>query len=359
MFRWGVIGSGYAARKFVLGLRQSRDCGVTLVYSRTPGNAAAFARDLGVPTVEADFGRAVRSNDVDAFYVATPPTAHCAQALACLAAGKPVLIEKPIAATLADAEAIAEAARASGVFCMEGLWTRFLPLAAQARRFIAEGAIGTPRSLAASFGASNRPDPDDNQFRADLGGGALLHRGIYALSFALDLIGPAEVAAAAATIGQTGVDEDCAIVLRHAAGVLSTIRASLSAPLPNDLTVEGTHGLLRVGAPIYRPFRLEVMRTAPAGRIARGNRHVEALREGAVAQSLQQRLHRFRGRGRAAAVPYAGNGYHYEADEVRRCVETGLAESERMKLAESVAMARLIEAAHSIWSANPAGASRP
>jgi predicted dehydrogenase len=331
---------------------------VTLVYSRTPGNAAAFGRDFGVPAVETDFDRAVRSNDIDAFYVATPPTAHRREALACLAAGKPVLIEKPIAASLADAEAIAEAARASGVFCMEGLWTRFLPLAARARQLIAKGAIGTPRSLAASFGASNRPDAEDNQFRADLGGGALLHRGIYALSFALDLLGPAEVAAAAATIGATGVDEDCSVVLRHERGALSTIRASLSAPLPNDLTVEGTHGLLRVGAPIYRPFRLEVARTAPAGRVAHGNRRIEALRESGLAQSLQQRLHRFRGGVRAATAPYAGNGYHYEADEVRRCIETGRAESELMPLTESLAMARLIERARLTWSAKPVVAAR-
>src|SRR6201999_3813029 len=110
------------------------------------------------------------------------PTAHRVQALACLEAGKPVLIEKPFAASQADATAIADTARACGVFCMEGIWTGFLPAAIRLRALIHEGAIGTPRSLSGSFGASNIADEGDNQFRPELGGGALPHRGVSAVS---------------------------------------------------------------------------------------------------------------------------------------------------------------------------------
>lgn len=344
MFRWGVIGSGFAARKFVLGLAHAKDMQAVLVYSRTEGNARAFAADFRVPEVALSLDEAAGSASVDAFYIATPPSEHRPQALACLAAGKPVLIEKPLGATRADAEAIAAEAKARGVFCMEAMWTRFLPGAERARKLIAEGAVGEARSLAASFGASNTPSEADNQFRAELGGGALLHRGCYGLAFAIDLLGPAELAASAGRLGATGVDEDCAVVLRHESGALSTVRASLRAPLPNDLTVEGTHGLLRLSAPFFRPYRLELAKTAPVGRGARGNRLVERLRETGLAQHVQQRLAPLR-RPSAIAARFAGNAYQYQAEEVARCVATGLAESALMPLDQSVRVAELIEEA--------------
>jgi predicted dehydrogenase len=351
LFRWGVIGSGFVARKFVLGLHQSEDGKPTLVYSRNVDNAKRFAKDFGVAEIAGELEEAARSSSVDAFYIATPPSAHREQALACLAQGKPVLIEKPFAATKVDTEAIAGAAKQHGVFCMEGMWTRFLPLAERLRAAIGEGAIGTPRSLSGSFGASNTPDETDNQFSADLGGGALLHRGVYVLAFALDLLGPARFAAGAATIGETGVDEDCSVILRHVNGALTTLRASLRAPLPNDLTIEGTRGRIHVLAPIYRPFRMTVTKTKPSGRARRGNRLIERLRESGFAQSAQQRLAGLNaGGGKAAHGSYAGNGYHYEADEVARCVRKGLTQSEIMPLEQSVRMAALMEEARASWS---------
>ena len=354
MFRWGIIGSGFVARKFVLGLRSSDGGTAALVCSRTEANARAFARDFGVANVRTSVEEAARSSDVDAFYIASPPSAHRDHAIACLSAGKAVLVEKPFAASRSDAEAIAAAARSAGVFCMEGMWTRFLPLVGELRASIRNGAIGAPRSLCGSFGASNRADPTDNQFNPDLGGGALLHRGIYPLAMAFDLLGEGSLAGAAARRGPTGVDEDCVLALRHQGGALSTVRASLRAALANDLTVEGTHGARHVHAPIFRPFRFTLTKTTPTSRSRSGNLSLEKVREGAFAQAAQQRLAglaaRLRPGGRRTVTrTYTGNGYHYEADEVMRCVRRGATESELMSLAQSVAMATLIDQARALW----------
>jgi predicted dehydrogenase len=301
---------------------------------------------------------AARSSDVDAFYIATPPSAHREQAIACLSAGKAVLVEKPFAASYGDAEAMASAARSLGVFCMEGMWTRFLPLLQELRAKMRDGAIGSPRSLCGSFGASNLPNPSESLFNPDLGGGALLHRGIYPLAMAFDLLGDAELAAAAARRGATGVDEDCVLALRHRGGALSTVRASLRATLANDLTIEGAHGAIHVHAPIFRPFRMTLTKTRPTGRSGTGNLSLEKFREGGLAQGAQQRF-----RGLAATLrpggrrtvtrAYAGNGYHYEADEVMRCVQRGAKESALMPLAQSVAIAALIDQARALWADQP------
>jgi predicted dehydrogenase len=267
-----------------------------------------------------------------------------------------VLVEKPFAASLGDAEAMVAAARPSGVFCMEGMWTRFLPLVEELRAKIRDGAIGTPHSLCGSFGASNLPNPSESLFNPALGGGALRHRGIYPLAMAIDLLGEGELLAAAARSGLTGVDEDCVLVLRHRGGALSTVRASLRAPLPNDLTIEGDHGAIHVNAPIFRPFRLTLSKTRATSRPRSGNLILERFREGALAQAAQQRLWGLAGRvrrpgGRRIVMrTYAGNGYHYEADEVMRCVRQGAKESLLMPLAQSLAMAALIEQAQAYWA---------
>lgn len=357
MFHWGIIGTGYVARKFVLGLRQSDGGAATLVYSRTEASARAFARDFGVANVAPDLETAVRSEAVDAFYIATPPPAHRDQAIACLSAGKAALVEKPFALSCADAEAMVEAARSSGVFCMEGMWTRYLPLLADLRAMVRSGAIGTPRSLSGSFGKANVPDPAETLFNPRLGGGALLHRGIYPLAMAIDLLGSAELVASAATWGETGVDEDCVLVLRHDGGALSTLRASLRTPLATDLTIEGTHGYIHVATPIFRPFRLTLTKAKPASRVDSGNAHVEAVREGTLVQTAQQRM---RGlvdllRRRATYTLtriYGGNGYHYEADEVMRCVRQGATESDVMPLSQSVEMVTLMDQARASWTAS-------
>jgi hypothetical protein len=102
MFRWGIIGAGYVARKFVLGLRSSDEAMPALVCSR-PRLMRARSRGTSASRRLVSVEDAVRLSDVDAFYIATPPSAHRDQTIVCLSAGKPVLVEKPFAASLGDA----------------------------------------------------------------------------------------------------------------------------------------------------------------------------------------------------------------------------------------------------------------
>lgn len=356
-FRWGIVGTGYVARKFVLGLRQSGGGTAQGVHSRTRANAASFARGLGIPHVMDSVAELAGRADIDAIYIATPPTAHLAQALDCIAAGKPVLIEKPIAASAAEARQIAEAARAAGVFCMEGLWTRFMPLTTKLAETVANGRLGEIRSFEGSFGSAEIPDPKRNLFNPALGGGALLHRGLYPLSMALHLFGPVSQIETMARIGDTGVDEESQLLLRHDSGTISFIAASLRTRLPNDMRLAGTSGSIHVDTPVYRPFRLRRTKTRPGKGESTKVPRFSALREGDLVQGLQQRLYGLVGmlrgtRGRAEPAWYAGNGYGYEAAEVARCVAEGLTESPRMPLSDSIAALAVIDTARASWAAS-------
>ena len=168
-FRWGVIGTGPVSRKFVLGLRRLGGVSVTRVASGRRRNAEAFARAFSIPGVAADAEELAGCTDVDAVYIATPPTLHAAHALPCMAAGKAVLVEKPFAVSSADAEAMAAASAHDGVFCMEGMWTCFLPLLDEVRTRLAAGAIGAVRSFSGSFCAPEEPDAGRNSLPSGRG----------------------------------------------------------------------------------------------------------------------------------------------------------------------------------------------
>lgn len=350
-FRWAVLGTGQVARKFVLGLRATGAMDAVLVASRSRERARAFARELRIPTVADDYASAANHATVDGCYIATPPALHLDHALLCLQAGKPTLIEKPLAGSAEDARKIAAAAASADVFCMEAMWTRFLPLVRELKSMVDQGQIGQPRLAWGSFAVNTDLTAKQAVARPELGGGALLHRGIYPLSLASHLLGPIDQATGQTRSGPTGVDEDVIVSAGHRGGALSASISSLRADAMNDLVVAGSEASIHVAAPIYRPSVLTISRGAPRGDGTPSGGWTERLKEGALLQGAKQRfdalpvdLARLISRDRRRVVRrYTGNGYHYEAEEVLRCVRSGRSESEIMPLAESVHLIQTIE----------------
>jgi predicted dehydrogenase len=348
-FGWGIVGAGAVARKFVLGLRASAGGRAVAVCSRTEASARGLASTLGVPKVHATLDALLADPAVQAVYIASPPAAHAQQALAAIVAKKPVLVEKPFATTAADAERVAEAARQAGVFCMEAMWTRFLPALRAARELIASGALGELRLATGSFGLAEQVDRQNHHFLPEQGGGALLDRGVYPLSLAHHLLGAPRAIQAAAWRGETGVDEEITATLTHASGAITTLQASLRTDLPNELLIAGTQATLRIEGPIFRPFRLHLAPTSPRAYGKGGPSKAEGFKESGGFHQALQRLsglrHRVQGRHvRSSLHAYAGNGYHHQADDLMEAVRAGRRESAVMPLADSVAVLRSIEA---------------
>lgn len=351
-FRWAVIGTGAVSAKFVHGLAALEGrASVRRVLARRAESARAFATAFALP--EARAGVTPEALDgVDAVYVASPVSDHAAHALSAIAAGKPVLVEKPFAMTAEEAARVADAARAAGVFCMEALWTRFLPLIAEVRALIAAGALGQITGFDGAFQIATRPDPAASLFDPARGGGALMQRGVYPLSLARHLLGPVTDLQAAGRIGASGVDEECALLLTHASGAVSTLRASLVAEGPNGMVITGTKASLVIDPPIWRPTRARLVPVRPgaAGGFAPKGGRMAGLREKGPVQRLLQDLAPLKARvtgraGQGLHAGFAGNGYGHEAAEVMACVAAGQTESALMPLAESLEIMGLIDRA--------------
>lgn len=342
--RWGIMGTGSAARYFARGLCFTPGAELTAVGSRTLRRAEAFARQVDVAKACGSY-EALVEDDIDVVYIATPHALHKTHCLLALQAGKAVLCEKPFAMNASEAEEIARVARQKKLFCMEAMWMHFLPGMHKAIELIQAGAVGSPRMLLADFGVPTAFDPASRVFDAALGGGALLDRGIYPLALAWRLFGRPEEVRATMTRTNDGVDEHCSVSLKYRDGQMATLAATLSGYAGNQAAVIGTEGRVMIGEPFCRPDRLVVSRApapVPAGADIPAFGFKEKMRESRFARNLRRLLPNRR--DRLIYVPYVGNGYNYEALEVMHCMNQGITESSVWSLDDTIGVLRTIDA---------------
>jgi NDP-hexose-3-ketoreductase len=193
--RFGLLGcSSIAARRFLPALAGS-SARLTAVASRDRCRAQAFAARFAA-VAAAGYQDLLDRDDVDAVYLSVPTGRHAQHARAALAAGKHVLVEKPLAVNAADGAAVLAAARAGGLVAMENRMFAEHSQHAAVAGLVADGALGQLRVLTAAMAIPPLP-AEDIRYRADLGGGALLDVGYYPLHAALMyLTGPLTVVGA-------------------------------------------------------------------------------------------------------------------------------------------------------------------
>ena len=204
-----------------------------------------------------------------------------------LAKGKHVLVEKPIALTLPDAQDMAQEARDRGLFLMEAMWTRFFPAVVHARTLIQQGEIGQVKAVHSDFGFVLDPEerpymldpaqgglspkfpsvlPNALHFKMTLaltGGGGLMEIGCYpihAATMALGVDGEWQVAAAGHVMG--GVDMAAGITLSNGAGATAILSYTLHAQTPEDTLIIGDKGYIRLHSPAHCPIQLSLTRVA-------------------------------------------------------------------------------------------------
>ena len=172
--------------------------------------------------------------DVDVVYVATPHAFHLENARMALDAGKHVLCEKPLTLNTAEAEAMVAAASEADRFLMEAMWMACHPVIRAVRDGLRDGPVRDPRQVHADLGFVVEQPPTSRMFNPELGGGALLDMGIYPLTFAHLMLGPADTLDGAATLSDQGVDLDIAIAGRHGDAVSALTASMTSASADRD-----------------------------------------------------------------------------------------------------------------------------
>lgn len=242
--RWGVLGPGWIAERFVEALQTHTRQEVAAVGSRDLTRSQEFADRFGIATATGSYADLIALDDVDIVYVATPHQAHADLAVAAMEAGKHVLVEKPIATHGADARRVAEVAERTGRYCCEALWSVFLPKWDVIRQLLEDGALGRIRSISGEYG--EHFTGDHRIFDPALAGGPLLDLGIYPLSMITSIAGAPTSIVAHGTAHPTGVTGQLAVVMTHDDDVLSTFLTTMYGALRNELRIVGDDATLTV-----------------------------------------------------------------------------------------------------------------
>jgi predicted dehydrogenase len=231
-------------------------CGheVVAVANHRQETAAVFAKRHGIPRVTTDWAALAADPEVDAVVVATPNALHAPQAIACLERGKHVLVEKPMATTVAECDAMITAAAATGVSLMVAHCWRFHPDVQAMRGRIAAGELGEvvkTRGYGVHAGWGPSGWFTDEKLA---GGGALPDMGVHAIDTARYLLGdpdPTRVCAAIGTrYGDYDVDDDGILLITWSQGTNSIVEAGWWQPHKEGLEAEtevyGTGGYARI-----------------------------------------------------------------------------------------------------------------
>lgn len=296
--KWGILGPGKIANKFAADLAQLPDAELYAVASRSLEKAESFANAHGFTKAFGSYTAMLEDPDLQVIYIATPHVFHHRMTLQCLAYKKAVLCEKPLAINSREVAEMIALAQANDTFLMDALWTLCLPHILKVKAMVESGELGKLVAVKADFGFNANFDPNGRLFDRDLGGGALLDIGIYPLMLALFLMGKPKKIVAAAHLGQTKVDEDCAIFLDYGNGQTANLHATLLARTPTEGYIYFEKGYLHIPTQFHKPvetitiFKYEDFSKTT---ISFDN------------QSL---------------------GYKYEAAEVMRCLKAGKIESD-------------------------------
>lgn len=314
---WGILGTGDIAGLVAEDLADVPGGRLAAVGSRAPERAARFAERHGAERAHGSYAGLVEDPAVDVVHVTSPHPWHREHTLLALEAGKAVLCEKPFSLNAPQAREMIAAARDRGLFLMEAMWTRFLPAVERVRAWLEEGAIGEPRLLQADFGFRPARDPASRLFDPRLGGGALLDIGVYPLSLASMVLGPVREVRALGHLGETGVDEQGAVVTGHGEARHALLGFTFLARGPTVATVTGT-----------------------AGRITLHRRWWSAERA---------TLERADGETETCEAPFDGHGYGFQAAHVGACLREERTESPVMGLDETLGVVETMDRIRAAW----------
>jgi predicted dehydrogenase len=251
VLRWGIMGPGGIARQFTAALQSYTGQRIVAVGSRNQARADDFARTWSVPTAHGSYAELLADADVDIVYIATPHTEHHACALAALAAGKHVLVEKPLGVNAAQATEIAEAARTAGLFAAEAMWMKFLPRFDVIRQIIDNGTLGRIHTVIADHG--EHFTPDHRIYDPALAGGPLLDLGTYPISLAHSVFGAPESVLASGQLATPELNGQVSAILTHAGGSQASLHTTILGDTPCTAVIAGDEATLTMPSVFYRP----------------------------------------------------------------------------------------------------------
>ena len=251
--RWGIIGPGWIADHFANALRKHTHQQITAVAARDPAKAQAFADKWSISHATGSIDVLLAREDVDAVYIATPHNHHFPDGLRAIAAGKHLLIEKPLALNAQQATQLKQAAAAANLLCMEAMWCNFTPKYDVIRQLLEDGVLGDVHTLIADHGEFFTPD--HRIFNADLAGGPMLDLGSYLVALSVFVGGgaPDTIVARGQSVPDGHVNGQTSMLFTHQHGMHSVLNTTLFSNTPGGAVIAGREATLELAGQFYAP----------------------------------------------------------------------------------------------------------
>lgn len=307
---WGILGPGNIAHLFAGDLLLSKRSTLHGVASRNLEKAKAFGSKFHAKKCYGSYEELADDPDIDIIYVATPHTFHVEQTLMCLNKGKAVLCEKPMGINANQVKSMVEEARSRNLFLMEGMWTRFIPATEKLLELVYDNAIGELLFIRADFGFRSDADLESRLYNKALGGGALLDIGIYPVYLSLLTQGLPTDIKAMARMTETNVDSYCSMLFSYENGAKAILESTIEAETPIEATLYGSKGSLKLHSRFHHTEKMTL--------------------------SLNGEEH-------SMDIPYEGNGYIHEIEEVNNCLLQNRTESLKMPLQTSLDLIKVLD----------------
>ncbi|QGN58812.1 Gfo/Idh/MocA family protein [Nostocoides sp. HKS02] len=250
-----IVGAGRIAQWHALAVDREPRAHLVAVVDHDLAAAEALAVQFGAQTATTQLGPVCALEAVDVVIVCAPTARHHEIALLAIAHGKHVLVEKPLATSLGEAEQMVRAAEDAGVQLMSGQTLRFMPMFVWAKEFIDAGHLGTPiQAIERRF--THRLD--NFPWWKDLPNFLVAHWGSHSLdliSYLIDDTVTTAVCDAASVVSDFGIVDDFNLQLRFSRGARTGIHMSFSSRAPvHDIVLIGQDATLDFSC--YRTVRV-------------------------------------------------------------------------------------------------------
>ncbi len=242
MIRWGVLGTGNIARRFIKSLAHSKTGELVAIASTNPQTREEFK----YVTTHSEYEDLLNDSNVDAVYVATPHKYHAQWCIKALQHKKAVLCEKPITLNVKDLNEIIEAAKENNTFFMEAMKTKFTPAYKQLVIDVHSGIIGDILKIEAGFCSDALNYLPKTSYIFDLEqGGSWYDVSSYPISFALPLIQQLPTSIEVKCVDKEGIDHYVKATL-HFNNVVAILESAIDRAKSRTALITGTKGTIEV-----------------------------------------------------------------------------------------------------------------
>jgi predicted dehydrogenase len=308
--RWGIVGPGKIAKKFVSDLLLVDDAEVTAVGSRSLVRAQEFAEEYHVEHAFGSYDELFQSGTVDVVYIATPHNFHKELSVKAMENGIGVLCEKPMGVNRSEVVQQVNASKQNNAFLMEAMWSRFNPSIQKVKQLVDAGDIGKLKYLHADFAfyALNR-DEDSRLLNPNLASGTILDIGIYPIFLSYLLLGMPEEIMAISKFHENGTELQTSMIFDYK-DAQAMLYSGFTSQSKMEAEISGTKGQLFLKPRWHEADEYTLVK--------------------------DEKTNKFR-------MPLTGIGYYHEILEVNQCLRKNKTESDLWSHQNSLDLSELLD----------------